>query len=101
MRVASLSLLVSGVDMSLQGTATDTPDVDVGALSILGRSCRTLGVGAPSVGSCWAGYPLPKERLANPSLKRRSILPLSTSPSWTVELGGMLISWELARLIVC
>ena len=73
--VARLSLLgsvaiplVSGVD-ALQGTTTDTPDVEVDALSILGRSAGPLEVFAQSVGSCWAGSPLSKERFANPSFR--------------------------------
>ena len=66
-RVATLSLLVSGVNTFLQGTTTDTPEVDVDALSILGRSAGMLEVGVPSMGSCWAGSPLSKERFASAS----------------------------------
>ena len=54
MKVARLSSvtapLESGVEIFLQGTITDTPDVDVDARPILGR----LTKGAPTMGSCQA-----------------------------------------------
>ena len=75
-KVARLSFLVfvavppmSGVNIFSQGTATDTPDVDVDALSILGRSTGTLEAGALSMGSCWVRSLLHRERPANPSFK--------------------------------
>lgn len=58
--VARLSLLVfiavslmSGVEIFLHGTTTDTPDVDVDALSILGRSTRILEVDASGTAGSW------------------------------------------------
>lgn len=97
--VAVAAPLVSGVT-TLQGTTTDTPDVDVDALSILGRSTRTLEAGAQSVGSCWTVSPSSKEMFANPSFKGQLIPPLSTSPSGTVKLDGTPRSWVLVRPIV-
>ena len=65
--VARLSLLVSVAVSLISGT--DTPDVEVDALSILGRSAGPLEVVAQSVGSDWAGSLLSKERFANPSFR--------------------------------
>ena len=42
---------MSDIDNSLQGTTTDTPDVEVGALSIFGRSPGTPEAGARGAGS--------------------------------------------------
>lgn len=98
--VSRPSFLVSGVD-TLQGTTTDTPDVDVDALSILGRSTGTLElVYAQSEGLRWAGSPSSKERFANPSFRGELIPPLSISPSRTVKLDWASGSWALVRPIV-
>ena len=70
-RVARLPFLVSvvsGIDTFSQWTTTDTPDVDVDARSIFGRSTGTLEGDAPTEEPCWVGFPLPKKMLANLSL---------------------------------
>ena len=67
-RLSFLVSVVSGIDTFSQWTTTDTPDVDVDARSIFGRSTGTLEEGAPTEELCWVGFPLPKEMLANLSL---------------------------------
>ena len=55
--------LMSGID-TLHGATADTPDVDVGALSIF---TGTLETGA--LCSRWTGYLLSREMFAKPSLR--------------------------------
>ena len=89
-RDARLSLLVvvsplmSGID-TLHGTATDTPDIDVDALSIF-----TGTLEADAVCSGWAGDLLLRERFANPSFREDPAPPLSTRRSRIAKLGETL-----------
>lgn len=94
--MARLPFLVVG--LCSRGTTTDTPDVEVDARSILGRSPEVFGVGTAATDSRLAGSTLAKERFANSSLRGYSAPPLLTSRSKATGSVGTSRPWPLAGL---